>query len=157
MHWLETRVPPPLVLLVLAAAATGIAHLTPGLGLRLPYASIAATLLFLTGLALNLLPKVVFRRARTTANPFRPAATTHLITSGIYEYTRNPMYLGHAMILSGWVVHLGSALALVVVPMFVLYITRFQILPEERVLAATFPRYEAFCRRSPRWLWPMSR
>jgi protein-S-isoprenylcysteine O-methyltransferase Ste14 len=157
MHWLETRVPPPVVLLVLAAAATGIAYLTPGLGLHVPYASMAATLLFLTGLTLNLLPKVVFRRARTTANPFRPAATTHLITSGIYGYTRNPMYLGHALILSGWVVYLGSVLALVVVPMFVLYITRFQIRPEERVLAANFPNYKAFCRRSPRWLWPVTR
>lgn len=116
-----------------------------------------AVLLALAGLALNLLPKAAFRRAGTSANPLRPAATKRLVTSGIYRYTRNPMYLGHALILFGWIVHLGSVLALIVVPVFVLFITRFQIRPEERALAREFPHYEQFCRRSPRWLWHAGR
>ncbi len=152
MQWLETRIPPPLVLLTLGAAAFGVAHLTPKLSFHDACASLFAALLALAGLTLNLLPKVAFRRAGTSANPLRPAATKQLVTSGIYRYTRNPMYLGHVLMLSGWVVHLGNVLALVVVPVFVLFITRFQIRPEERALATVFPHYEQFCRRSPRWL-----
>lgn len=153
MQWLETRIPPPLVLLTLAVTGFGMARLTPGLSFQPSWASLVAVLLALAGLALNLLPKVAFRRAGTSANPLRPAATKHLVTSGIYKYTRNPMYLGHALILSGWIVHLGSVSALIVVPAFVLFITRFQIRPEERALATAFEDYELFCRSSPRWLW----
>ncbi|WP_448141802.1 methyltransferase family protein [Stenotrophomonas bentonitica] len=157
MQWLETRIPPPLVLLTLGVAGFGMARSTPGLSFQSSCASLVAVLLALAGLALNLLPKVAFRRAGTSANPLRPAATRHLVTSGIYRYTRNPMYLGHALILSGWIVHLGNVLALIVIPLFVLFITRFQIRPEERALATTFQDYEQFCRRSPRWLWHAAR
>ena len=101
MQWLETRIPPPLVLLTLAVAGFGMARLMPALSFQFSCAGLVAVLLVLAGLALNLLPKVAFRRAGTSANPLRPAATRHLVTSGIYRYTRNPMYLGHALILSG--------------------------------------------------------
>jgi protein-S-isoprenylcysteine O-methyltransferase Ste14 len=51
------------------------------------------------GVALNLLPKLSFQRAGTTVNPLRPSASSALVTSGIYRYTRNPMYLGQALVL----------------------------------------------------------
>lgn len=145
-----------MLLLVLGAVAWVVTLLAPGFTYRFPYANVAAALVALAGLALNLLPKIAFQRAGTTVNPLRPDATTQLVTSGIYRYTRNPMYLGHAMILSGWVAHLGNALVIVVVPAFVLYVTVFQIKPEERLLSMSFPHYKAFCRCSPRWLWPPS-
>lgn len=75
------------------------------------------------------------------------------MTGGIYRHTRNPMYLGQALVLLGGMLWLGSAVALLVVPLFVGWITRFQILPEERVLSARFGAdYAAFRREVRRWL-----
>ena len=153
MRWLETKVPPPLVMLLLGAAAFGASQLLPALAFVLPLRTFAAIASALAGLALNILPKLAFQHAGTTVNPFRPSSTTQLVTSGIYRFTRNPMYLGHAMMLLGWALYLQNAAALVAVPAFMLYISRFQIQPEERHLSAGFPhKYAALCKQAPRWL-----
>ncbi len=105
------------------------------------------------GVALNLLPKLAFQRARTTVNPLRPSASSALVTRGVYRYTRNPMYLGQATVLAGAMLYLQSAIALLAVPLFVLYITWLQIMPEERALQARFPEvYPLFRQRVRRWL-----
>jgi len=151
MHLLETRIPPPLVMLLCGAMGYAAAHAWPWPALLVP--GWVAVLVGLAGLGLNLLPKLAFRRARTTVNPLRPAAATSLVTGDIYRHTRNPMYLGQALVLLGGVLWLGSAAALLVVPLFVGWITRFQILPEERVLADRFgEEYAAFRRGVRRWL-----
>jgi protein-S-isoprenylcysteine O-methyltransferase Ste14 len=138
---------------LLGSIAFGIAHLLPTLSGHSPVNAYAATLLAFVGLALNILPKRYFRLAGTTVNPLRPTLATRLVTTGIYRYTRNPMYLGHAVILLAWAVYLQNIAAALVIPAFLLYITRFQILPEERHLAAHFPdSYALFLRQAPRWL-----
>lgn len=153
MRWLETKIPPLVVMALLGAVAFGVAHLLPTFSFDLPLGALIPATFALTGAMLNLLPKLSFRRAGTTVNPLQPALAASLVTSGIYRYTRNPMYLGQAAILLGWALYLHNAAALVVVPAFVLYITRFQIQPEERYLSARFPdEYAAFCRQVRRWL-----
>jgi protein-S-isoprenylcysteine O-methyltransferase Ste14 len=96
---------------------------------------------------------ISFRRAQTTINPLKPAAATALVTSGVFRYTRNPMYLGMLIVLLGWAVFLSASAALVGVLAFAAYIQRFQIRPEERALAAlfgkTFTDYQSTVRR---WL-----
>ena len=151
MPLLETRIPPPPVLLLCGVLGYALACAWPWPALPVP--GWAAVAVMLAGLMLNLLPKLAFRRARTTVNPLRPAAATALVTGGIYRHTRNPMYLGQALVLLGGMLWLGSAAALLVVPLFVGWITRFQILPEERVLSARFGAdYAAFRRDVRRWL-----
>jgi len=151
MHLLETRILPPLVMLLCAALGYALARTWPWPALPVP--GWMALLVMLLGLALNLLPKLAFRRARTTVNPLRPAAATSLVTGGIYRHTRNPMYLGQVLVLLGGMLWLGSAAALLVVPLFVGWITRFQILPEERLLSARFGTdFAAFRRAVRRWL-----
>jgi len=153
MHLLETRIPPPLVMLLCGVLGYALACAWPWPALPVPVPGWAAVAVMLAGLMLNLLPKLAFRRARTTVNPLRPAAATALVTGGIYRHTRNPMYLGQALVLLGGMLWLGSAAALLVVPLFVGWITRFQILPEERVLSARFGAdYAAFRRDVRRWL-----
>ncbi|MGE6332575.1 methyltransferase family protein [Stenotrophomonas sp. NPDC077659] len=151
MHLLETRIPPPLLMLLCGALGYVMGRAWPWPALPVP--GWMALLVMLLGLALNLLPKLAFRRARTTVNPLRPAAASVLVTGGIYRYSRNPMYLGQALVLLGAMLWLGSAAALLVVALFVGWITRFQILPEERVLSARFGAdHDAFLRGVRRWL-----
>ena len=96
---------------------------------------------------------LAFRRAGTTANPMTPDASTALVTTGVYGWTRNPMYLGWLPISLGWAAYLDHPLSLLVVPLFVLYMTRLQIIPEERALRTKFgSQFDAYCQRVRRWL-----
>lgn len=105
------------------------------------------------GGALAFAGKIAFGRAKTTINPLRPANASSLVTSGIYRFTRNPMYLGLLFVLVAWALYLSSALAFVGPYLFVLYIRRFQIAPEERVLAAKFgDAYSDYTSQVRRWL-----
>lgn len=151
MRLLETRVPPPFVMLLCGLLGLGLSRWLPAAELPTPWW--AAVAVMAAGLVMNLLPKWAFQRAGTTVNPMRPTSSTALITGGIYRYTRNPMYLGQAAFLLGGMLYLQNVLALAVVPMFVLYITRFQIHPEERVLGELFgDQYKAFRQQVRRWL-----
>ena len=68
----------------------------------------------------------------------RPTIDGGLTIGGVYRYTRNPMYLGLLLTLLAWAVFLANRVAVLWVVVYVLYITRFQIIPEERVLASLF-------------------
>lgn len=144
---LETKVPPPLLLVALAT----IAGFLPGSSVSVGQLVFGLPLVVL-GLSLNALPKVSFRRAGTTVSPLRPEQSSALVTSGLYRYSRNPMYLGYAVALIGWVICLGQPLGLFVVGLFLGYLTRFQIAPEERQLAAMFPdEYAVYSSAVRRW------
>jgi len=94
-----------------------------------------------------------FRRARTTVNPTTPQAATSMVRSGIYRHTRNPMYLGMLLVLAAWAAWLANPAALAVLPAFFLYMNRFQIEPEERILAGLFAgEFDAYRRSVRRWL-----
>lgn len=145
---LETKVPPPLLLLALAA----IVWFLPGTASSIGHLAFGLPIIVL-GLSLNALPKMLFRRAGTTVNPLRPEQSSSLITSGLYRCSRNPMYLGYAVALTGWVICLGQPLGLLVVGLFVGYVTRLQIMPEERQLAAMFPaEYALYSATVRRWI-----
>jgi protein-S-isoprenylcysteine O-methyltransferase Ste14 len=71
----------------------------------------------------------------------------------VYRFTRNPMYVGLAMLLFAWAAWLWSAWALPGPPAFVLYISRFQIAPEERMLSRKFgDDFASYCAKVRRWL-----
>ncbi|KWT65470.1 putative protein-S-isoprenylcysteine methyltransferase [Comamonas testosteroni] len=94
-----------------------------------------------------------FQRARTTVNPITPAASTTLVVSGIYRVTRNPMYLGFALLLLALAMYWGKLSGLLLVPLFMTYLQHFQIRPEERALQARFGAlFAAYCRQVRRWL-----
>lgn len=153
MTTLDTRLPPPIVLLLCGLLAWLWAHQLPGFAFSLPMRVTIVTVMATVGVLLNLVPKLLFQRAGTTVNPLRPQRTTQLVTHGVYRFTRNPMYLGQALVLLAACLWLRNAVALLAVPVFVAYITRFQIQPEERYLAQRFgPAFDAFRTRTRRWL-----
>jgi protein-S-isoprenylcysteine O-methyltransferase Ste14 len=93
-----------------------------------------------------------FRRAHTTVNPHKPETASALVTSGIYAWTRNPMYLGLSVLLVGWAITLGSLSPLVGPLIFVPLMQQIQIRPEENALRRRFGAdYEEYCHRVNRW------
>lgn len=94
-----------------------------------------------------------FKRHKTTVNPIMLEKTTSLVTSGIYRYTRNPMYLGLLLWLLAFAVYLSSLVALIGPVLFVLYMNEFQIKPEESVLSAKFGQeFTRYTQEVRRWL-----
>jgi protein-S-isoprenylcysteine O-methyltransferase Ste14 len=138
LHFLDHKIPPPAVGLLVVAAMWAIADTGPQFALasQVKYATVA--LLIAAGAAFDLLGLIAFRKSRTTINPLRPECTSTLVTGGIYRITRNPMYVGMALFLLAWAVHLSAWLPFAGVPAFMLYITCFQIKPEERALEKLF-------------------
>jgi protein-S-isoprenylcysteine O-methyltransferase Ste14 len=141
------------VVAIAAALMWGIAAALPSLRVDVPRAGLIAAICAALGVVIAGAGLVAFHRARTTANPMRPEAATSLVTTGIYRWTRNPMYLGWLPVLAGWAVYLQHPAALLVLPLFMLYLTRFQIIPEERALSAKFGgQFDAYRQRVRRWL-----
>ncbi len=156
MNALELKVPPPVVALCLALLMWLVASAVPvappfdlSIGLR---ASLAVALAVI-GQGISIAGIVSFRRARTTINPLKPGAASALVRDGVFRFTRNPMYLGLLLTLVGWAVWLWSPAALLFLPVFVLYIDRFQISPEERALATLFgAEFAGYRTRVRKWL-----
>jgi protein-S-isoprenylcysteine O-methyltransferase Ste14 len=151
--FLELKVPPPVVLLFMAGLSWFASWAAPVLDFALPHRNAIGLALFVAGICISLLGVTSFRRARTTLNPLKPEKSSALVTSGIYRYTRNPMYLGLLLVLLGWSSFLANVLAFVFLPMFILYMNRFQIDPEERVLVSIFGQeFATYRSKVRRWL-----
>lgn len=150
---LETRVPPPLVAAIVALAMYGARARGLVLPLDRPPRIAVAGGLAVVGLAVALSAVLAFRRTRTTIDPHRIDRVSTLVTRGVFAVTRNPMYLGVALLLTGWAVYLGTLPMFLGPLLFVAWITRFQIVPEERLLSARFGNdFETWRRRTRRWL-----
>ncbi len=105
------------------------------------------------GVMIDLSALIAFRKARTTINPLSPDKTVTLVSTGVFRFTRNPMYLGLVFILAGWLIWLGQPLNIPVLFALIAYLTQFQIKPEEAVLVEKFgDTYLAYQRRVRRWI-----
>ena len=131
----------------------GIARLAPGLTFAYPGREITGLALGIAGLALSFSGVVAFGKRGTTVNPTKPQAATAVVSHGVYRLTRNPMYLGFALFLAGWAAYLSNWGAALVLPLFVAYMTRFQIMPEERALLLKFGGpYADYLASVRRWI-----
>lgn len=105
----------------------------------------------LIGLVLLVVSNGLFVRAKTGVIPFRGVSA--LVTSGIYRYTRNPMYLGMAAVLLGCSLTVGAVYTLPIAPLFMIIIEMRFIRPEEDMLRGIFGQeYTDYCARVRRWL-----
>lgn len=153
MNTLETKIPPPALAGILALLMWLTSLLVEPFhmpfGIRL---GVALTLVAI-GQGISISGMLSFRRARTTVNPFKPDTASSLVTSGVYRFTRNPMYVGLLLTLLGWAAFLSSPPALLYPVLYVLYMNRFQIEPEERALLSRFgDGYAAYTKQVRRWL-----
>lgn len=153
MRMLDLKIPPALLLLLAAALMWIVTRKTPGLAIHVPAARAVASGCLLAGFALGLASVISFRKARTTLNPTRPNATSALVTTGVFAISRNPIYLGMFLLLVSWAVVLQNAAAFLLLPLFILYMNRFQITPEEKALSSHFGAdFEGYKRRVRRWI-----
>lgn len=153
MPSLDHKIPPPAVGAGVALAMWLAAPLGPQLSVDPVLRHAAAGVIVAAALAFDVLGLLAFRAARTTVNPLRPRRASALVTGGVYRVTRNPMYVGMALLLLAWAVWLSALLPFAGPMVFVLFITRFQIQPEERVLHQLFGKhYAEYAARVRRWL-----
>lgn len=125
----------------------------PNLQAPIPARLAFATVFIAIGLAVALLGVLEFRKAKTTVDPRFPNKTTRLVVGGVFRISRNPMYLGFFLVLFGWAYYLMNYLAFLLLPLFVLYMNRFQIQPEERHMAEKFgDEFNAYAARVRRWI-----
>ena len=156
MRRLENLIPPPAALLLTLVAMFIISRFDKA---RVFIADefllnlVIATALVIAGIALAVLALKEFRRAQTTINPLKPETASNFVKSGVFRFTRNPMYLGMLLIALSSIAFYGSAWCLIAVAAFVAFITRFQIIPEERAMTSLFGKeYDAYKANTRRWI-----
>lgn len=143
--------PPPLAYMGFLVLGWAAGRLAPLPGFADGWADPVALVCSVAGLALMFSALGLFRRAGTDPLPFRP--TTALVFAGPYRFTRNPMYLGMALVYAGAALLFDLTWALLLLPIVVLVIQTQVIAREERYLDATFgEEYRAYRRRVRRWL-----
>jgi protein-S-isoprenylcysteine O-methyltransferase Ste14 len=153
MHWLELRIPPRLVAAAVALGMWAVSFIEPRFDLPQSHHWATGLIGAVAGGAITFAGAAALRAAGTTLLPMAPQRAAVLVTTGIFRWSRNPMYVGLTVALLGWAAFLSALWPLLGPVIFVLYIDRFQIRPEERVLAERFgAEYADYARRVRRWL-----
>lgn len=154
MRALELKIPPALLCLLAMLLSYGYgswqqASLLP----ELSWLAVIGITALVLGAGCCVAGVLSFRRARTTVNPLAPERATQLVIRGIYHLSRNPMYLGFALMLLGTGLLWQQLSAGVWTFLLMAYLQRFQIVPEERALTQLFgEQYLAYCAKVRRWL-----
>ena len=152
MGWLELKVPPPFVLFILAGIMWLDNRILGG-GLVEGAPLFLGVILMAAGFGLAFTGLRTLISNRTTPSPIQIERAKNLVTSGLYQFSRNPMYLGMVIFLVGVAALFGNIWLLIEPGVFVAYITRFQIEPEERMLAGKFGAdYVSYQKRVRRWI-----
>ncbi|MBL4775730.1 MAG: isoprenylcysteine carboxylmethyltransferase family protein [Mariprofundus sp.] len=150
---LELKIPPLLLMLLVASLMWLMAYYLPSISVSLAFKYIVSFNFLGIGLMFMGSALISFREAKTTLNPMRPDDCSTLVTSDVYQITRNPMYVGMLLMLIAYAVFLANAYTLVLLIAFVLYLNRFQILPEEQALTAIFGEdFLSYQAKVHRWL-----
>ncbi|MFC1746190.1 methyltransferase family protein [Candidatus Riflebacteria bacterium] len=150
---MELKIPPPLVAALCAAFMREISKKFNRATLNSGRTGPLAMLVLIIGSVISLSAIVLFRKTRTTVNAMKPRNAKRLVDSGMYRFSRNPMYLGVLLILTSLAIWLENILNLAVLLFFVWYMTKFQIVPEEKVLEELFrEQFEAYRAKVRRWI-----
>ena len=150
---LELKIPPVVLVLLFALAMWLLTLIVPAVMQPAVWHSVLAGIFAISGAGVALAGVLAFRRANTTVDPRVPQQSSSLVIRGIYRFSRNPMYLGFLLLLLALACYLMNVAAIALLPLFVLYMNRFQIAPEERFLLQKFgAEYQVYCERVRRWV-----
>lgn len=153
MNRLELKIPPLLLVVIIGALMWLVSSFTPSAFVSNQIGLWFAGGVFLVGILFCVLGVLSFKNAETTVNPMKPEESSALVTSGIYGVTRNPMYVGFLLFLISWSFFLANIFALLLATVFILYMNKFQIKPEEKMLQKIFGQeFTEYTKRVRRWL-----
>lgn len=153
MGKLERKVPPVALFIVMIVAINHVAAEFRSFALSLPFGGGVFALCFVLSGIIGLWGVYEFKRAKTTVNPVEVEKASQVVESGVYAFTRNPMYLGLFLLLFGFAYWSHNLLAFTLPFLFVVYMNRFQIQPEERALEKLFgAQYLDYKQRVRRWI-----
>ena len=148
--YLNTKIPPPLVTML----CIGIIYLFEiQIEYSHPNLKTVGIIFLILGLIIIFLAVLKFIKTKTTVDPTRPYKTSNLVISGIYKITRNPMYLGMLFLIIAYAIYNNNVIGCIIIPIFIFYINKFQIEPEEIEMRKKFGEsFENYCKKVNRWL-----
>lgn len=145
------KIPPPILVIILATSnylsKNQIEIISP------PYKYSISVLILLVGSLILINPVFKFIKSKTTVNPVKFKKVNKLVTSGIYKYSRNPMYLGMILIIISTSIFYLNYYSVVTPFIFYFWINRFQIKREEIFLKEKFGKeYLSYMSKTRRWI-----
>ena len=150
---MKLLIPPPIQALLSAIMMWLISRYFTHANFSLNGINIFALIFLIIAAIIIILSMYKFKKIKTTISPLRPNKTSSLVKSGIYEYTRNPMYLGLLLMLFSIALFLKNFISFLIIPLFILFITKNQILPEEEALENIFgEEYKNYKNKVRRWI-----
>lgn len=152
MDKLELKIPPVAVFIV-SLLLIYLADKVTAFDIELPFSWLVFAVCFVASGYFGLSGIWAFKKAGTTVNPVEIEKASSVVDSGVYRFSRNPMYLGLLLLLIGYGYLQQNLLSLLVSALFVLYMNRFQIIPEERFLQLKFADdYTRYKQKVRRWI-----
>lgn len=149
---MKLKIPPPIVTFVFAGLLYLLARYLPVGNFDFYGRNILVYIVFGIGFLMMMIALLQFLKKKTTTNPFNPEKATRLVSSGIFKYTRNPMYLAMLLFLIAFALKLGNAFNTLVLAGFVYYMNHFQIKQEEEALLKLFGKeYNLYMKATRRW------
>ena len=133
---MKNKIPPPIVTLFFGLCIYFSQEYFPESNAE--FFTIFSYIFYFAGLSILILAVSLFKKQNTTVNPIKIENASSLVTCGIFEYSRNPMYLGMALILLGLALMFNLIGGILFTLLFTIYITIFQIRPEEEVMEKLF-------------------
>jgi len=150
---LELKVIPPVQFIISSGLMFSLATYFPQYYFNLSISLPLIILLILIASVIGALALYDFRKHNTTFHPHTPEKTSTVVDSGVFAYSRNPMYISLLLVLIALGIYLQNVSSFTIIPVFIWYITRFQIIPEEKMLNKLFPNdYLLYCQKVRRWL-----
>lgn len=150
---LELKIPPAVITLIITIAMWWIdQYLVLDWALFEPIWSVSFMFVGIGGL-FGVLGLIEFYKSSTSIDPHDPHKASSLVTNGVYSISRNPMYVGLLLILVGYGFYLGNVLVFAMLPLFIGYMNRYQIIPEENIMEENFgEEYQKYKSEVRRWL-----
>ena len=148
---IKTKFPPPLVALTFGFLINYTKNIFPKIEIKNEI--IFGSFMIISGLIIILSAIILFKKYQTNITPLNPSNATKLITDGIYNFSRNPMYLGLLLMLVGISIILNLTGGFFFILLFILYINLFQIIPEENAMVDLFKdEFLEYKKNVRRWI-----
>ena len=150
---LELKIIPPVQVLICSGLMGLLYNKLPQFSFHFSFTFIISICLVVIASVIGILALYDFHKHQTTFHPHTPEKTRTVVDTGVFAYSRNPMYVALTLALLAFAIYLQNYSCFIILPLFIWYITRFQIIPEEKMLDKLFPEdYQTYCQRVRRWL-----